>query len=173
MPCECTGKCESLMTQRQDYNYLLSWYFLLQSHALWLTGCVFHVPAAIEYYFIWSTVGEVYHYIDDVVILSKDYCQHFKDIEKMLTKLHHAKVALKLPIFHFLSKSVKYHGHIHKPDGLAAFLRRFTQSTPLPSRQTGHKWYHFWQHSLYTKDLSIVFLKSFVHSVPNYEHINN
>lgn len=61
-------------------------------------------------------------YLDDVIIFSKSYEEHFDHLSEVLSALEKSGVTLKLKTCRFFTKEVKYLGHIIKPGGLEVCL---------------------------------------------------
>ncbi|KAG8194063.1 hypothetical protein JTE90_003012 [Oedothorax gibbosus] len=51
-------------------------------------------------------------YLDDIVIVGKEFNDHLINIRKVLTKLRYAGLKLSLSKCHFFRREVKYLGHI-------------------------------------------------------------
>lgn len=59
-------------------------------------------------------------YIDDVIIHSKSFEEHIKDISATLTRLNEANIQIKSSKCEFFKKEVKYLGHLVSKDGIRA-----------------------------------------------------
>lgn len=64
-------------------------------------------------------IGQSCHvYMDDIVIYSRDFDSHLRDIERVLKRLRAAGLKLKPSKCQFLRSQVKYLGHIVSADGV-------------------------------------------------------
>ncbi|KAG8198200.1 hypothetical protein JTE90_015298 [Oedothorax gibbosus] len=57
-------------------------------------------------------------YLDDIVIVGKEFNDHLINIRKVLTKLRYAGLKLSLSKCHFFRREVKYLGHIVSSAGV-------------------------------------------------------
>ena len=64
-------------------------------------------------------------YLDDIILFSKDYNSHLKDVEVILQALQQEGFSLKLKKCKFFEDSVEYLGHIIRPGELQVHPKNF------------------------------------------------
>ena len=77
-------------------------------------------------------------YLDDIIIFSKDYDSHLKDVEVIIQALQQEGLSLKLKKCKFFQDSVEYLGHIIRPGELHVHPKNFKalSEATIPRTQT-------------------------------------
>ena len=63
-------------------------------------------------------VGDVYIYLDNIIIFSKSIQSHFRTLELVLTRLQQAGMKIKISKCQFLKKSLEFLGHVVTSEGI-------------------------------------------------------
>ena len=80
-----------------------------------------------------NSLGRIaFCYIDDIVIFSKNFDQHLKDLREVFTKLKLANLKLKLEKCDFLKSKVNYLGHVITDRGITFENNNKLRDTPVP-----------------------------------------
>ena len=77
---------------------------------------------------------DVFVYVDDVLIFSKDYPEHLQKLDKVLTRLEETRFVLRPAKCSFMQRQIKYLGHIIDEHGVRPdpFKIEAIQSFPRP-----------------------------------------
>ena len=105
-------------------------------------------------------------YLDDIIIFSKDYDTHLKDVDVILRALQQEGLSLKLNKCKCFQDSVEYLGHIIRPGELEVHpknVKALSEATP-PRTQAELR--SFWECGMSTDASSIISPKQRRHSRP-------
>ena len=78
----------------------------------------------------------VYAYLDDLIIFSKDVTSHFTNLEAVLLRLREAGLKVKLSKCNFLWKSISFLGHVIHADGIHTMDDKIKAVKDFPTPKT-------------------------------------
>lgn len=61
-------------------------------------------------------------YLEDVIVLSRNFESHVQHLDEVLTLFNGAGMSLQLNKFEFFKQSLRYLGHIERPDKFAIVM---------------------------------------------------